>query len=125
MIADLNNLPRMFREVNKEIFSRELPCPSFEVTHKKDPIAQFRFRNDNGNVTRPIIKVTDKYDFAEDELKSIMCHEMIHYLLAIRGTDLRCSHGKEFKSLADSIRKEHGLSVDTYSNGKKYKLRNG
>lgn len=125
MVPDLNNLPRFFRELNKEVFSRELTCPSFEIIHKKDTIGQFRFRNEHGNVVRPIIKVTDKYDFTECELKDIICHEMIHYLLAKKGIDMKCSHGNEFKELMNTINDKYKMSVSIYSNDKAYKLSNG
>ena len=87
MIADLNNVPRIFRELNKDAFSRKLSCPSFEIIHSSNTFGELRYRRDGKKVVRPIIKVTDSYDFTEDEMKDIICHEMIHYLLAVEGKD--------------------------------------
>lgn len=121
MIADLNNIPKIFRELNKDIFSRRLLCPSFEIIHKSNTFGEFRYRKEGGKVVRPIIKVTDSYDFTDSEMKDIICHEMIHYLLAVEGKDFKCTHGDEFKSMMDSINESYGLHVSIAKDKKKFK----
>ena len=121
MIADLNNVPRIFRELNKDIFSRKLSCPSFEIIHSNNTFGEFRYRRDGKKVTRPTIKVTDSYDFTEDDMKDIICHEMIHYLLAGEGKDMKCTHGDDFKLMMDSINSTHGLHLSITKNKKEFK----
>ena len=121
MIADLNNVPRIFRELNKDIFSRKLSCPSFEIIHSNNTFGEFRYRRDGKKVTRPTIKVTDSYDFTEDDMKDIICHEMIHYLLAVEGKDMKCTHGDHFKLMMDSSNSTHGLHLSMTKHKKEFK----
>ena len=55
----------------------------------------------------------------------IMVHEMIHYYLAYIGEDMRCRHGRKFKSLAEKLNREYGLHIEKRVDISQYKRRAG
>ena len=44
MIADLNTMPRMFRECNRLYFGHQLPTPKFDVMHTNRKLGRFEYR---------------------------------------------------------------------------------
>ena len=44
------------------------------------------------------------------QFESVLAHEMIHYYLAQIGADPKCSHGVEFKQMANDINSQNFLS---------------
>jgi hypothetical protein len=40
-----------------------------------------------------------------------MVHEMIHYYLAYMGIDVDCTHGSEFKKMANDLNKQYGMNI--------------
>ena len=102
----------LFNRCNEKYFLEGLPRPAFKVFHKKDVFARFECRiGSNGYLTDPVIMVTDRYDFTEEQQISLVMHEMIHYYLAWTKKDKRITHGKEFKKMMDDFNRREGLNI--------------
>lgn len=114
MIADYNNMPRMFRECKQKYFNGMLPPPKYEIMHKFYTLGRFCWRK-NKKGKHPIkdatIAMTDYYDFDEDTFRDIMVHEMIHYYLLYYGEG-KANHGKEFRAMAKELNEKYGLNVE-------------
>lgn len=103
----------MFNRCNERYFNECLPRPSFKVIHKKDIFARFECNIGwNKGISNPVIMVTDRYDFTDEQLTNLMVHEMIHYLLAFRKMHKgNFNHGKAFKEMMDEFNRKEGLNI--------------
>ena len=114
MVADFVNMPQVFEECNSKYFGGELPLPDFDLLRSSSTCGYFHY-NTGGwfdrNVYDPVISMTDYYDFTESQFTDIMCHEMIHYYLALNGEDRKCRHGRAFQQMADELNMNYGLNI--------------
>lgn len=114
MVADFCNMPQVFGECNSKYFGGELPLPDFDLLRSSNTCGYFHY-NTGGwfdhNVYDPVISMTDYYDFTESQFTDIMCHEMIHYYLALNGEDRKCRHGRAFQQMADELNMNYGLNI--------------
>lgn len=122
MVADLNTMPEMFWECNAKYFNGELDPPKYDTFSKLRVFARFSCypkppKGKNGKrrtdtfISDAKISFSDCYDFEEEDFRNIMAHEMIHYYLAHKGVDLKCSHGKAFMEMAERMNAEYGLNI--------------
>ena len=115
MVADIFNMTQVFEECNSKYFGGELPTPDFDIlTSSKNTCGYFQY-NKGGwfdkNIYNPVISMTDYYDFTQKQFTDVMCHEMIHYYLALDGTDRKCRHGRAFQQMADELNLNYGLHI--------------
>lgn len=128
MIVNLDNISLFFYQCNYMYFNNELPVPNFGILHSYITCGYFSFRKIgffNKNVYNPTILITDYYDFTMDQMKELMCHEMIHYYLAYTGKDRNCRHGKEFKKMAEMFKLNYKINITIHVDLSQYKRRDG
>ncbi len=76
MIADLNTMPRMFRECNRLYFDQQLPTPKFGIMHTDRNLGRFEFNW--AECDKPVKKrylailMSDYFDFDEETFRNIM-----------------------------------------------------
>ena len=128
MIADYNNMPRVYSECRKKYFKdyQVLPTPHVGITDKKNYLGRFvgyknRKKNAKHPITHPIISISADYDYDEEMFENLMVHEMIHYYLAYYGIDKKASHGKEFKRMMNEINEKYGLDIQIKYDSSKFK----
>ena len=107
-----------FNIYNEKYFNSTLPLPNFCIIHRSSVFGYFRYTPSNGVVCNPIIEISDKYNYTEDQLEDVLVHEMLHYYLAYTGKDKKCRHGKEFKKYADDLNLNYGLNIQKTYNPK-------
>lgn len=128
MVADSWNMPDVFQRCNMDYFEGKLIFPRFRLLHSFRTCGQFEYIKGgwfDKTINDPVIKMTDYYDFTHEQFVNIMVHEMIHYYLSWYGIDRRCSHGKEFKKMAERLNKTYGLHITKYLDISEYKRRKG
>ena len=114
MVADYYNMPLVFEDCNSKYFEGELPLPEFNLLSSSTTCGYIEWTNGgwgDNNIYDPVISMTDYYDFTESQYIDIMCHEMIHYYLALYGIDRKGSHGKAFKKMAEELNLNYGLHI--------------
>jgi len=113
MIVTIDDIAYYFNYCNREFFNNELPVPGFEVLHSYRYCAYFhadRAWNDE-DISNPIIYISDYWNYSKKLVINLMCHEMIHYYLALNHIDMKGTHGKEFKKMARKLNKQHKLHI--------------
>lgn len=105
-----------------------MPVPQFDLLHSFKTCGYFQY--DKGglfddNLYDPTIFITDCYDFTQKQFDDILCHEMVHYYLALNGLDRNCRHGKQFKRMAERLNQTYGLNITPYLDLEQYKRRKG
>lgn len=108
-------LRRKFNEFNKDFFNEELPYAVHLYPYDKlDSIGRF-YPPIDGEYG---IMIRSQYNYTEDEIDTLLLHEMCHMYLFVKGIvdDSNCSskeeaHGEEFIKLAARIGEESGLNL--------------
>ena len=128
MVASQKIIEEFFEKYNQAYFEGKLHVPQFDLLHSFKTCGFFQYTKGgwfDKTIYDPIISITDYYDFTEKQFKDIMCHEMIHYYLAYFGIDRSCSHGKEFRKMAERLNRKYGLHITVKLDLTKYKRRPG
>lgn len=126
MLIGKSNIKALFFYYNETYFGGVLPIPEVKVTHSYNVLGQFvcYITNDNEHYDE-VLSVSDTYDYTEDQLRDIIVHEMIHYYLVHVKMDLKCSHGKAFKDMADDFNIRYGMNITSTADLDQYKLIEG
>ena len=118
MIADYNNMPRVYSECRKKYFKdyQVLPTPHFGITDKKNYLGRFvgyknRKKNAKHPITHPIISISADYDYDEEMFENLMVHEMIHYFIAFNHIKDDDDHGTAFMRMAQRLNDDYGLNI--------------
>ncbi len=125
MVADNNNMPEIFSRCNIKYFEGKLPFPQFELLHSYRTCGRFEYTHWSlfqwKTFRDPIIKISDYYDFTQQQYDEIMCHEIIHYYLAFTDIDRKCDHGKEFNKMAKELNRKYKMNISKCVDTSKYK----
>ena len=109
---NMYNVVTTFQKINNSYFNNALKLCKFNLKLKKNYLGYFKYDGYNGNnLINPIISINGAYKYTMEQFESIIAHEMIHYYLAERGIDLKCSHGQEFKQMANDMSAKLGITI--------------
>lgn len=113
MIVNVQDIAYYFDYCNQEFFKNELPVPGLDVIHSYKYCAYFNADREwyEEDISNPIIYISDYWQFPKKTVINLMCHEMIHYYLALNRIDVKCTHGKEFTKMARKLNKQYKLHV--------------
>ena len=129
MVANIQNIQLAFNKCNEKYFEGKLPIPMFDLLHSFRTCGYCQCDYEQGWFSRTLynfrISMTDYYDFTPIQFEDILVHEMIHYYLAYFGIDKSCSHGREFKKMAERLNGQYGLNIVTEVDISQYKRREG
>ena len=107
------NVVTTFDKINKACFNGSLKLCKINFRLKKNYLGYFKYDGygKNGELINPILSINGNYQYNINQFESVLAHEMIHYYLAKIGIDTKCSHGSEFKQMANSINSQFGLTI--------------
>lgn len=113
MIVNVQDIAYYFNYCNREFFNCLLPVPGFKVLHSYKYCAYFTCDYDDWGevISNPTIYISDYWKYSKKKVVNLMCHEMIHYYLALNCIDKEGTHGNEFKRLAKQLNKQHKLHI--------------
>ena len=113
-------MPEIWERANAEIFGGILPRPSFYYNSEKDsgglmytlPDKRFRYQFRVGR-RRHVIEISTRVIKTKRILRSVMIHEMIHQLQALKKSKRTRfeHHGRFFQRWADNITIRHGIPI--------------
>lgn len=108
------NIVTTFNKLNNACFNGSLKLCRINLNLKKNYLGYFKYDGyGNGNkLINPVLSINGKYQYTIEQFESVLAHEMIHYYLAQIGVDPKCSHGLEFKQMANNINSQFGLNID-------------
>ena len=119
------NLLMLFSECNTKYFEDELPIPQFKVIHSYRTLGEYSTYPVPDGHYGDVIKISDNYDYTDNQLRDVMVHEMIHMYLMHFGIDRRCSHGKAFRQMMKDFNCRYGLNMSVTTDASHFKLRDG
>ena len=92
--------------------------------NKLNTLARFVYNKDKKGkhpIKWQVVKITDCYDFPEEDFREIMVHELIHYYIAWNGIKDNKDHGREFMRIANEINEKYGLNVTKTKDASSFK----
>lgn len=103
-----------FNRLNQICFNGRLKPCSINLKLPKNYLGYFKYDGytNNNQLINPTISINGQYQYTTLQFESVLAHEMIHYWLAMNGADPKCSHGTEFRQMANNINSQFGLNID-------------
>lgn len=132
-----NKVISTFNELNQKFFMRmgyslyQKEC-SFEMTSLSPDNQNFGYFHydgrdkKNGNLINPKISINQDYQYSEDLFRSVVAHEMIHYVQAsyYNKKGEKVGHDENFMFLAEKINSALGLNVSPTIDLEKFQQEN-
>lgn len=103
------DIKERFKECNKLYFEGKLPIPKFGTYKGEQSVGLCYFDKQKKWINR--ITLARNVDWTEETLRSVLVHEMIHYLLGLRDGSSDSGHGRRFKAEAKRINEQYGLDI--------------
>lgn len=116
-------IEQKFREYNKMYFDNDLPTPRFGLLKSYKTCGYFSCSKIIGKrrLKGQLLEISEYYDWDEEELKSVIVHEMIHYYLAYKHIDNELSHGDAFKKMANEMNEKYNMKISEKVDCSKFK----
>ena len=109
----LNDKFQECRNVYFKNMAGMLPIPTLSVMHSYRKSGEFLFVPVGKRARLKVreIRISDYFDFTEEQLRNILVHEMIHYYIAYNHIEDDAAHGIEFTKIASKLNAEYGLNI--------------
>lgn len=115
-----------FGRFNHDYFGGKLPLPLMALSRARTRLGQMAFKTASrwGRVRRYDFKIsmTTYYDMTDRQAKSVLLHEMIHYVIAYTGLCDTSSHGVVFRGMADNLNRKYGWDIRIMTSTKGWKV---
>lgn len=110
-IPNIQKVDNEYKTLNQILFNNKLPIPRFKITNDTKNVGYFTYTNVNNKVVEPYIYVSAAYDYNDNDLDSVLAHEMIHFYLAYNQIDMQGTHGPDWQHLANQFNTQYGLNI--------------
>ncbi|MGM9791976.1 MAG: SprT-like domain-containing protein [Candidatus Cryptobacteroides sp.] len=124
MIASAEFVKESFGKFNAEIFGGELPVPHFQLSRARSFLGKLRYKvTPRAFGRKPVYSdytliISTLYDLPQEELEDVVIHEMIHYLLMIRGIEDSSAHGPQFRAYMNAVNERFGRNITVSHKGR-------
>ena len=115
-----------FKRFDQEYFGGKLPLPELGLTRAKTRLGQLAFkRSSRWGRTKLYdfkLSMSTYYDMTDKQAKSVLLHEMIHYIIGYTGLKDTAPHGVVFWGMMDSLNRKHGWDIRVMTSTKGWKV---
>ena len=126
MIVTLDWMEEWFKRFDQEYFGGKLPLPELALTRAKTRLGQLAFkRASRWGRTRLYdfkLSMSTYYDMTEQQAKSVLLHEMIHYIIGYTGLKDTSPHGVVFRGMMDNLNRKYGWDIRVMTSTKGWKV---
>ena len=126
MIVTVEWMEKWFRFFDDEYFGGKLPTPELGVTRAKTRLGQMAYKRATRWGRTKLydfkISMSTYYDMTEKQAKSVLLHEMIHYIIGYIGLKDTSSHGLVFRGLMDKLNRTYGWDIRVMTSTKGWKV---
>lgn len=126
MIVTIEWMEEWFKRFDHDYFGGKLPVPELAITRAKTQLGQLSFKRASrwGRIKLYDFKLsmTTYYDMTDKQAKSVLLHEMIHYIIGYTGLKDTSSHGIVFRGMMDKLNRQYGWDIRVMTSTKGWKV---
>lgn len=126
MIVTIDWMEEWFKRFDQEYFGGKLPLPEFSLTRAKTRLGQLAFKRASRWGRTKLydfkLSMSTYYDMTEQQAKSVLLHEMIHYIIGYTGLKDTAPHGVVFRGMMDNLNRKYGWDIRVMTSTKGWKV---
>ena len=126
MIVTIDWMEEWFKRFDQEYFGGKLPLPELGLTRAKTRLGQLAFKRSTRWGRTKIydfkLSMSTYYDMTDKQAKSVLLHEMIHYIIGYTGLKDTAPHGVVFRGIMDSLNRKYGWDIRVMTSTKGWKV---
>ena len=115
-----------FRRFDHDYFGGKLPVPELGLTRAKTRLGQLAYKRATrwGRTKLYAFKLSMStyYDMTDRQAKSVLLHEMIHYIIDFTGLKDTAPHGIVFRGMMDNLNRKYGWDIRVMTSTKGWKV---
>lgn len=115
-----------FRRFDHDYFGGKLPVPELGLTRAKTRLGQLAYKRATrwGRIKLYDFKLSMStyYDMTDRQAKSVLLHEMIHYIIGFTGLKDTAPHGIVFRGMMDNLNRKYGWDIRVMTSTKGWKV---
>lgn len=126
MIVTIDWMEEWFKRFDQEYFGGKLPLPELSLTRSKTRLGQLAFKRASRWGRTKLydfkLSMSTYYDMTEQQAKSVLLHEMIHYIIGYTGLKDTSPHGVVFRGMMDNLNRKYGWDIRVMTSTKGWKV---
>lgn len=126
MIVTIDWMEEWFKRFDQEYFGGKLPLPELSLTRAKTRLGQLAFKRASRWGRTKLydfkLSMSTYYDMTEQQTKSVLLHEMIHYIIGYTGLKDTSPHGVVFRGMMDNLNRKYGWDIRVMTSTKGWKV---
>ena len=126
MIVTIDWMEEWFKRFDQEYFGGKLPLPELALTRAKTRLGQLAFKRASRWGRTKLydfkLSMSTYYDMTDQQAKSVLLHEMIHYIIGYTGLKDTSPHGVVFRGMMDNLNRKHGWDIRVMTSTKGWKV---
>lgn len=115
-----------FRRFDHDYFGGKLPVPELGLTRAKTRLGQLAYKRATrwGRTKLYDFKLfmSTYYDMTDRQAKSVLLHEMIHYIIGFTSLKDTAPHGIVFRGMMDNLNRKYGWDIRVMTSTKGWKV---
>ena len=126
MIVTIDWMEEWFKRFDQEYFGGKLPLPELSLTRAKTRLGQLAFKRASRWGRTKLydfkLSMSTYYDMTEQQAKSVLLHEMIHYIIGYTRLKDTAPHGVVFRGMMDNLNRKYGWDIRVMTSTKGWKV---
>ena len=115
-----------FRCFDHDYFGGKLPVPELGLTRAKTRLGQLAYKRATRWGRTKLydfkLSMSTYYDMTDRQAKSVLLHEMIHYIIGFTGLKDTAPHGIVFRGMMDNLNRKYGWDIRVMTSTKGWKV---
>ena len=126
MIETVEWMEEWFRRFDHDYFGGKLPVPELGLTRAKTRLGQLAYKRATRWGRTKLydfkLSMSTYYDMTDRQAKSVLLHEMIHYIIGFTGLKDTAPHGIVFRGMMDNLNRKYGWDIRVMTSTKGWKV---
>ena len=126
MIVTVEWMEEWFRRFDHDYFGGKLPVPELGLTRAKARLGQLAYKRATRWGRTKLydfkLSMSTYYDMTDRQAKSVLLHEMIHYIIGFTGLKDTAPHGIVFRGMMDNLNRKYGWDIRVMTSTKGWKV---
>ena len=115
-----------FRRFDHDYFGGKLLVPELGLTRAKTRLGQLAYKRATRWGRTKLydfkLSMSTYYDMTDRQAKSVLLHEMIHYIIGFTGLKDTAPHGIVFRGMMDNLNRKYGWDIRVMTSTKGWKV---